>query len=496
MLSSVCVACGTSILLLCAVRWYNNCGPNLSNIPTVGYRGILSWITALQFVSKSQHIIERGYRKHKGGLFKLPMLDHWLVVVTDPQAVEDIRKAPDDVLSFDHALFLFLQTDYTAGPQIRSDAYHTALIRTTLSRNMGDMVVNLHDEISAALHDLVPATGEWVRFQALETFMGIVCRVSNRIFVGVPSCRNEDYQKLNIEFTIEIVKAAVAIKAFPEFLRPAAARIFSNVRTCTQRCADHLRPIINHRREKQLELGDRWDDRPNDMLMWCMDEAKGEEQSVDRLALRILFINFGAVHTTSMAFTSAIYRLAEHPDYLQILRQEVNAIISGVGWSKAALDEMKKLDSFIKETLRLEAPGIWAMQRYSLKPFVFSNGQSVPAGTMIACPVLSIHQDEAYYPDPSRFDPWRFTDSKNFDGPAGRSTSTHSEYLAFGHGKHACPGRFFAACELRALLAYCVLNYDIKFEDGKKKPETAYIGPACMPGECKIMFRKRSITLE
>ncbi len=70
---------------------------------------------------------------------------------------------------------------------------------------MGDMVVNLHDEISAALHDLVPATGgkcatrhqewrpyeyflEWVRFQALETFMHIVCRVSNRIFVGVPSC--------------------------------------------------------------------------------------------------------------------------------------------------------------------------------------------------------------------------------------------------------------------------------------------------------------------
>ncbi len=33
------------------------------------------------------------------------MVDHWLVVVTEPQAIEDIRKAPDDVLSFDHALF-------------------------------------------------------------------------------------------------------------------------------------------------------------------------------------------------------------------------------------------------------------------------------------------------------------------------------------------------------------------------------------------------------
>lgn len=151
-----------------------------------------------------------------------------------------------------------------------------------------------------------------------------------------------------------------------------------------------------------------------------------------------------------------------------------------------------------------------AMQRYSLKPFVFSNGQAVPAGTMIACPVLSIHQDDAYYPDAARFDPWRFTDSKSFDGPAGRITSTHPEYLAFGHGKRAwyphlffpnlcrclpfdSPGRFFAACELKALLVYCISNYDIRFEEGKTKPENVYIASACMPGKCKIMFRKRSI---
>lgn len=39
-------------------------------------------------------------------MFRIPMLDHWLVVATDIQAVEDIRQAPDDVLSFEHALFL------------------------------------------------------------------------------------------------------------------------------------------------------------------------------------------------------------------------------------------------------------------------------------------------------------------------------------------------------------------------------------------------------
>lgn len=32
--------------------------------------------------------------------------------------------------------------------------------------------------------------------------------------------RNMDYEKLNIEFTVAIVKAAIAIKAFPKPLKP------------------------------------------------------------------------------------------------------------------------------------------------------------------------------------------------------------------------------------------------------------------------------------
>jgi hypothetical protein len=39
--------------------------------------------------------------------------------------------------------------------------------------------------------------------------------------------------------------------------------------------------------------------------MWCMDKAQGEEQNIDKIALRILLINFGAIHTTSMVTQSA-----------------------------------------------------------------------------------------------------------------------------------------------------------------------------------------------
>jgi hypothetical protein len=33
-------------------------------------------------------------------MFKIPDLLHWIVVATEPSMIEEIRKAPEDVLSF------------------------------------------------------------------------------------------------------------------------------------------------------------------------------------------------------------------------------------------------------------------------------------------------------------------------------------------------------------------------------------------------------------
>ena len=36
-------------------------------------------------------------------------------------------------------------------------------------------------------------------------------------------------------------------------------------------------------------------------------------------------------------------------------------------------------------------------------------------------------------------------------------------FLAYGFGKHACPGRFFAAHKMKLMLAYLVQHYDIEY---------------------------------
>ena len=54
------------------------------------------------------------------------------------------------------------------------------------------------------------------------------------------------------------------------------------------------------------------------------------------------------------------------------------------------------------------------------------------------------------------------------------------------------PGRFFAASELKALLAYLIINYDFKLGGDGKRPRNVYFGSSIIPSPSgQLMFRKR-----
>jgi cytochrome P450 len=86
--------------------------------------------------------------------------------------------------------------------------------------------------------------------------------------------------------------------------------------------------------------------------------------------------------------------------------------------------------------------------------------------------------DGEKYQEPHKYDPFRFSRMRkaarnSAEANALSFVSTGSNYLPFGHGKHACPGRFLPDFELKMIIAYVLRNYDIKFPeeyDGKRPP--------------------------
>jgi hypothetical protein len=153
-----------------------------------------------------------------------------------------------------------------------------------------------------------------------------------------------------------------------------------------------------------------------------------------------------------------LYHLAAEPGHAAILREEVDAIIKEDGWTKAAIDQMIKVDSFLRESQRLNGLAACAqsnalfrtttanlcylavtMSRLALKDFTFSNGTVIPAGTTVTVPMYAIHHDESIWPDPFTFDPYRSSRVREKDaGDVKQQLVTSSPvFLPWGYGRYA-----------------------------------------------------------
>lgn len=148
-----------------------------------------------------------------------------------------------------------------------------------------------------------------------------------------------------------------------------------------------------------------------------------------------------------------------------------------------------------------------------MKDITLSDGTFLSKGTLVVAAAHSTHHDEANYPDAATYNPFRFAKMREDEGEGLKHqfVNTSLDYISFGHGRHAwyvpppsptsltqemtlqcSPGRFFAANELKAILAYIVLNYDMKLGGDGKRPANIIHGMSVIPSPTgQVLFRKR-----
>ncbi|KAJ7309361.1 cytochrome P450 [Mycena albidolilacea] len=481
----------------------------LDAIPIVGHSGLLSYWTALQviFTGGGPALIQQGYQQYPEGCFRIARLGHWLVIVSGPKHVKEFGDAPEHVLSFRGGIENTLAVSQVVGRTIAENTYHSTTIRGSLTKNLQASFDGVKEEVEAAFDDILdlPDT-EWKTLKMLDSITAVVARVSNRVFVGLPLCRDQTYLDNSIQFAIDVIVSGQIIGFFPHSIRPLISRFVTSRNKSISTALKVLGPVIEERLAKADELGADWEGKPNDFISWLLEDAIGEERTVHNLVLRVLSTNFAALHTTSMMFTHAIFDLMTRPELMQPFREEAERVVAEEDWTKNTVNNMVKIDSFLRETQRLRTMAPIAMLRkvVSKDGFRFSDGKFLPEGTFTCIAAHSMHYDPSFRDNAAEFDAFRFVREREaFEAarnPGGQDMfkrqmiSTTADHLPWGIGKHACPGRFFATMELKTMLAHVVTHYDIEPEVPGMRPNDNVFGLSTTPNMwAKVRFRKRAV---
>lgn len=188
-----------------------------------------------------------------------------------------------------------------------------------------------------------------------EVILPLVARISSRVFLGPELCRNEAWLRISREYTVTIFEAATELRLWPKITRPFVhwfLRRCRNLRAQVAEATQIIESTIAARRklQQQCESEGRPSPEYNDAIDWFEQTAKGSYDPVGSQ----LSLSLAAIHTTTDLLCQVLTRVAENPEILKPLREEIVSVLKAEGWKKTSLYNMKLLDSVIKESQRLK----------------------------------------------------------------------------------------------------------------------------------------------
>ncbi|RIA93394.1 cytochrome P450 [Glomus cerebriforme] len=319
------------------------------------------------------------------------------------------------------------------------------------------------------------------------------------LFIGEEESKYEEVITTFAEFTRDAA-GFLAIPPFLDFIYPGLQNYVTRITlrlglyNPTIKHKDilikHIKTQVLKRLQEKEKLGDSWE-RPADFLQDLMDEENFDPNNVNYplMADKMCIYIFVSVHTTSRTCANAVMDLASRPEYMQELYEEQLEVHKDADENDIlpfeALDKMKKLDCFIRESLRLTG-NISGLPHVVLKDYTFSNGLQVPKDHSVEIYFDDTYGDELLQgSNPKSFDPFRHMKTN----PSAAKVTKN--FLAFGGGKHACPGRYFAINEVKFFMHNLILKYNFRTESGKIVKKKRF-GPMAFPSSEKVIFENRS----
>ncbi|KAF9768909.1 hypothetical protein IL306_013732 [Fusarium sp. DS 682] len=341
-----------------------------------------------------------------------------------------------------------------------------------ITKALTKMTEPLSEEASLAISDHLTDSTDWRSIKPQAELIRVVSRVSSRIFMGKELCRDQEWTRVSSEYTMLAFSLTSYVREWPRWLRPYIHWFLPpcwELRSKLNEARQCLKPHIERRNAiKQEALAQGKPCPLDDSIEWFEKEYDNYDPASEQISISIV-----AYHTTSDLLCETLLNLCQHPEVFKPLREEIVTVLSQEGGlTKAALYNLKLMDSVVKESQRLRPILLGAFRRQALADVTLPNGDILKKGDRVIGETTHMWSSE-YYHNALEFDAYRYLKMRQTgDDKKAHLVSTSADHLGFGHGLHACPGRFFAANEIKILLCHLLLKYDWKLPEGTKPKPT------------------------
>ncbi|XP_021957657.1 cytochrome P450 9e2 [Folsomia candida] len=311
----------------------------------------------------------------------------------------------------------------------------------------------------------------------MDTIASAVCGMNSQAFDQTePSIFELMGKKMQVSFSPKSIINFMIMFNFPKFASWMGMSMFgaemyqffagaikSSVKERTktgQKGNDFIQLMLEVREDKLKTDESELDTFEKDAII--KSEVKGQASTAELLdddgivSNCVLFILAGFDTTQSLLLFCA-YVLAIYPDIQDKLRKEIETALeeNDGDFTYESIHKMTYLDMVINETLRFYPPAPFTDRGCTQDYLLPGTDITVKKGEAIMVPIIGIHHDERYYPEPEKFDPERFSQENK------EKINTYA-FLPFGQGPRNCIGMRFALTEVKLAIAQLVHNFDIE----------------------------------
>ncbi|MBO2455338.1 cytochrome P450 [Actinomadura barringtoniae] len=416
----------------------------------------------------------RRVREECGDVGEFQLADRRVVLLSGAEANEFFFRSPDEELDQAEA-YPFMTPIFGEGvvfdatPEQRREALHNQALK-------GSFLKGHAATIAAEVDRMVAGWGDEGEIDLLDWFAELTIYTSSACLIGKKFREQLDGRFAELYHDLERGTDAIA------YVDPyAPIESFRKRDEARAALVELVQGIMNARDPRPPK-----EDRDLlDVLMSIKEPDGTPKFSADQVTGMFISMMFAGHHTTSGTAAWTLIELLRHPNALENVVKELDDLYSdGSEVSFQALREIPRLESAIKEALRLHPPLILVLRVAQSDQEVL--GHHIPAGTMIGCSLAISNRIAEDFPEPDAFRPERYAKPREED------LLNRWTWVPFGAGRHRCVGANFAMIQLKAI--FSVLLRDWEFEPAQP-PETYRNDHSKMVVQlaqpCAVRYRRR-----